>query len=98
MPGNPLEIQQSQHCSSCSPVSSVSLCPLCLNKNLSTTFLHDIVARCWTLCSTQRTVGVGMPVTRHPLRRSVRAELPHTALTLGRDDADAGVDWDMGGR
>src|SRR5438876_12001735 len=36
-------------------VSSVSLCPLCLNKNPSTTFLHDIVARCWTLCSTQRT-------------------------------------------
>src|SRR6266487_1182610 len=76
-------------------VSSVSLCPLCLNKNPSTTFLHDIVARCWTLCST---VGVGMPVTRHPLRRSVRAELPHTALALGRDDADAGVDSGRGGR
>jgi hypothetical protein len=27
-----------------------------------------------------------MPVTRHPLHRSVRAELPHTALALGHDD------------
>ena len=27
-----------------------------------------------------------MPVTQHPLHRSVRAELPHTAPALGRDD------------
>ena len=27
-----------------------------------------------------------MPVTQHPLHRSVHAELPHTALALGRDD------------
>ena len=27
-----------------------------------------------------------MPVTQHPLRRSVRAELPHTAPGLGNDD------------
>ena len=27
-----------------------------------------------------------MPVTQHPLRRSVRAELPHTAPALGNDD------------
>src|SRR5882672_9650211 len=32
------------------------------------------------------TVGVGMTVTQHPLHRSVRAELPHTAPALGRDD------------
>ena len=33
-----------------------------------------------------RPVGVGMTVTHHPLHRSVRAELPHTAPALGRDD------------
>ena len=27
-----------------------------------------------------------MPVTQHPLHRSVRAELPHTAPALGHDD------------
>ena len=27
-----------------------------------------------------------MPVTQHPLRRSVRAALPHTAPALGADD------------
>lgn len=27
-----------------------------------------------------------MPVTLHSLHRSVRAELPHTALASGRDD------------
>lgn len=27
-----------------------------------------------------------MPVTQHPLHRSVRAELPHTAPALGYDD------------
>jgi hypothetical protein len=27
-----------------------------------------------------------MPVTRHPLDRSVRAALPHSAPALGRDD------------
>ncbi len=27
-----------------------------------------------------------MPVAQHPLHRSVRAELPHTAHALGRDD------------
>src|SRR5712691_1744827 len=27
-----------------------------------------------------------MPVTQHPLHRSVRAGLPHTAPALGRDD------------
>ena len=27
-----------------------------------------------------------MPVTQHPLNRSVHAELPHTALALGGDD------------
>ena len=27
-----------------------------------------------------------MPVTQHPLHRSVRAELPHTAPALGDDD------------
>ena len=27
-----------------------------------------------------------MPVTQHPLHRSIRAELPHTAPALGRDD------------
>ena len=27
-----------------------------------------------------------MPVTQHPLHRSVRAELPHTAAALGHDD------------
>ena len=27
-----------------------------------------------------------MPVTQHPLHRSVRAALPHTALALGRDE------------
>ena len=29
-----------------------------------------------------KTVAVGMPVTRHPPHRSVRAEFPHTALIL----------------
>lgn len=29
---------------------------------------------------------VGMPVTQHPLHRSVRAELPHMAHALGDDD------------
>ena len=28
-------------------------------------------------------IAVGMPVTRHPPRRSVRADFPHTAPTLG---------------
>jgi len=28
--------------------------------------------------------AVGMPVTQHPPHRSVREELPHTALTLGQ--------------
>ena len=32
------------------------------------------------------TVGVGMPVTQHPLHKSVREELPHTAPALGHDD------------
>ena len=37
-------------------------------------------------------VGVGMSVTQHPLHRSVRAGLPHTAPALGDDDqALAGV-------
>ena len=31
--------------------------------------------------------GVGMPVARHPLHGSVRAELPHTAPTLGDGDS-----------
>jgi len=31
-------------------------------------------------------VGVGMPVAQHPLHRSVRAELPHTAPASGHDD------------
>ena len=35
---------------------------------------------------TQKQVGVGMPVTQHPLHRSVRAALPHTAPALRRDD------------
>jgi hypothetical protein len=34
-----------------------------------------------------RGIGVGMPVARHPLHRSVRAELPHTALALGHGDS-----------
>ena len=45
-----------------------------------------------------------MTVTHHPLHRSVHAELPHTALALGRDDqtlvrvgvADVGVRQPMG--
>ena len=42
------------------------------------------------------TIAVGMPVTRHPPHRSVRAALPHTALTLdawrqsGHLETDAG--------
>jgi hypothetical protein len=36
--------------------------------------------------ATMHKVGVGMPVTQHPLHRSVRAELPHTAPALGHDD------------
>ena len=35
---------------------------------------------------TNSNTGVRMPVTEHPLHRSVHAELPNTALTLGRDD------------
>lgn len=30
-------------------------------------------------------VGVEMPITEHPLHRSVQAHLMHTALTLGDD-------------
>ena len=33
-----------------------------------------------------RSVGVGIPVTQHPVHSSVRAELPHTAPALGLDD------------
>jgi hypothetical protein len=37
-------------------------------------------------------VAVGMPVTRHPPRRSQRAELPHWAPTSGNDvQAQIGV-------
>ena len=33
--------------------------------------------------STLRTIAVGMPVTRHPPHRSVRARFGHTAPTSG---------------
>jgi hypothetical protein len=37
-----------------------------------------------------------MPVAQHPLHRSVRAELPHTAPALGRDDQTLGRVWVAG--
>src|SRR5215831_2466523 len=40
----------------------------------------------YRIFAARSTVGVGMPVTQHPLHRSMHAALPHTALALGGDD------------
>ena len=40
--------------------------------------------------------AVGMPVTRHPPHRSVRAELPHTALALSGDVGAPALVWQGG--
>src|SRR5205814_560926 len=49
-------------------------------------FYHYTYTQCNDDQHTCSSVGVGMPVTQHPLHRSVRAGLPHTAPALGRDD------------
>jgi hypothetical protein len=43
-----------------------------------------------------KTIAVGMALTGHPPRRSVRAGLPHTALTLDVDAQTARSDTDAG--
>ncbi len=39
----------------------------------------------YQVCFLNNLVAVGMLVTRHPPHRSVREELPHTALASGND-------------
>src|SRR5437762_13407459 len=67
-------------------VSSVSLCPLCLKTNPSTTFLHDIVARCWTLCSTPLLSKTGSGVG--PSCADVVCVSPNTATTHERPNLE----------
>jgi hypothetical protein len=57
-------------------------------RTLSLAADHDPGEWCAGVCSNHgrsipRIIAVGMPVTRHPPRRSVRADFPHTAPTLG---------------